>query len=190
MAEPIDPKLYEQAKTLVDKSYDKPSAYRSMAYSRFYLRAFREKYGENKPAYKGRLAGDLKNYVREKWIDVRSYIDTPEDPKPCGSINYGKDEYAFCLPITKVSKYSNEELIALLNRKAEIGKSRLVVEPFLRDLGISKEKVLKLKPVREHHAKAKVFVREPVKKLVEEPTVKESKIELRKPDIKDLNMSF
>lgn len=145
MAQPSDEALYEKTKREVDKIYEKPSAYRSMAYTRFYLKAYREKYGDDKKAYKGGRPGDLQRWRNEKWIDIRSFVDTPEDPKPCGTIEYKKDEYPLCMPIKKAKSYTQAELLALLNRKAELGKTRLVKEPYLRDLGITdKEEPAKL----------------------------------------------
>jgi len=146
MAEPTDIKLYNETKDKVDKIYDKPSAYRSMAYTRFYLRAYREKYGNDKKAYKGKKPGELEKWRRDKWLDVRSFVDTPKDPKACGSIEYGKDEYPLCMPESKLKRYSKNELISFLNRKAELGKKRLVKESFLRDIGATKpEKVRSIK---------------------------------------------
>jgi hypothetical protein len=136
---PTDEKLYNKTKAEVDKVYDKPSAYRSMAYTRFYLRAYREKYGNDKKAYTGKKPGDLEKWRREKWIDVRSYVDTPDSIKPCGAIEYGKKEYPLCMPEKKIKRYDKSELVALLNRKAELGKTRLVKDPFLRDMNLVEE---------------------------------------------------
>ena len=139
MAEPTDERLYNETKKHVDGIYDKPSAYRSMAYTRFYLRAFREKYGNDKKAYTGKKPGDLARWRKEKWVDIRSYLDTPSDPKACGNVKNAKGEYPLCMPEKKAETYSKGELNALLNRKAELGKSRLVKEPYLRDLGVGKQ---------------------------------------------------
>ena len=137
MNEPVDEALYAQTKKMVDKMYDRPSAYRSMAYSRFYMKAFKEKYGDKRPYKGGNQPGELEKWRREKWIDVRSYLETPDKPRACGSVN--SKEYAFCMPQSNLKKYSNKELVALLNRKEDIESKRLVKEPFLRDLGISKQ---------------------------------------------------
>lgn len=149
MAEPTDMKLYNETKDKVDKIYDKPSAYRSMAYTRFYLRAYREKYGNDKKAYKGKKPGELEKWRRDKWLDVRSFVDTPKDPKACGSIEYGKDEYPLCMPESKLKRYSKNELITFLNRKAELGKKRLVKESYLRDLGMAKPEKVKTIKIEE-----------------------------------------
>jgi hypothetical protein len=152
MSTPVDEKLYESTKKEVDKIYDKPSAYRSMAYTRFYLRAFREKYGQKKSAYKGKRPGDLEKWRREKWVDVRSYLDTPKNPIACGGVEYGKKEYPLCMPESKAKSYTKEELSALLYRKGELGKTRLVKEPYLRDLygePLEEVKVKDIKPLKE-----------------------------------------
>lgn len=149
MAEPTDMKLYNETKDKVDKIYDKPSAYRSMAYTRFYLRAYREKYGNDKKAYTGKKPGELAKWRRDKWLDVRSFVDTPKDPKACGSIEYGKDEYPLCMPESKLKRYSKNELLTFLNRKAELGKKRLVKEPYLRDLGMAKPEKVKTIKIEE-----------------------------------------
>ena len=176
MSIPVDEKLYNETKKKVDEIYDKPSAYRSMAYTRFYLRAFREKYGEKKSAYKGKRPGDLEKWRREKWVDIRSFLDTPEDPKACGGIEYGKKEYPLCMPISKAKRYNKQELTALLYRKAELGKTRLVKEPFLRDLygePIKEVKVKDIKPI-EPPKQMKMKKEEPirVKKEVKPKEVK------------------
>lgn len=176
MATPVDSKLYEEAKKHVDKIYDKPSAYRSMAYTRFYLRAFREKYGDAKKAYSGKKPGHLETWRREKWIDVGSYLDTPRAPKACGTIEYGKGEYPLCMPESKVKKYSDKELEALLYQKSQLGKTRLVKEPFLRDVfGKPLETVegSNIKPLKPVVRQEKV-VRQKVR-MVKEPKVKVSR---------------
>ena len=176
MATPVDSKLYEEAKKHVDKIYDKPSAYRSMAYTRFYLRAFREKYGDAKKAYSGKKPGHLETWRREKWIDVGSYLDTPRAPKACGTIEYGKGEYPLCMPESKVKKYSDKELEALLYQKSQIGKTRLVKEPFLRDVfGKPLETVegSDIKPLKPVFRQEKV-IRQKVR-IVKEPKVKVSR---------------
>lgn len=172
MSEPVDEKLYSETKKKVDEIYDKPSAYRSMAYSRFYLRAFREKYGLKKVPYKGKRPGELEKWRREKWIDIRSFLDTPEDPKACGAIEYGKKEYPLCMPISKAKRYDKQELSALLYRKSELGKSRLVKEPYLRDLygkPIVEVKIKDIKPLQEpKKTKEAKFIKAKVPKTVKQ----------------------
>jgi len=91
MAEPVDPILYRKMKDEVDKSYKKPSAYRSMAYQRFYLKAFEEKYGADKSAFKGKNPKKLGNWRKEKWVDVKTLIADPKNPVACGNAPVGKD---------------------------------------------------------------------------------------------------
>ena len=140
MATPTDEALYNKTKNDVDKIYDKPSAYRSMAYTRFYLRAYRDKYGDDKKAYKGKRPGDLHKWRKEQWVDVRSYVKHPDDPEKCGNVEYDKGEYPYCMPLSEAKKYTKTELIALIKRKDELGKTRLVRDPYLRDLGMEKGK--------------------------------------------------
>ena len=186
MATPADAKLYNETKKEVDKIYDKPSAYRSMAYTRFYLRAFRDKYGEKKNPYTGKKPGDLEKWRREKWIDIRSFLDTPKDPQPCGNVEYGKKEYPLCMPLSKAKSYSKEELEALLYRKSELGKKRLVKEPFLRDLygkpiqEVNAEDIKPLKPVRLPEKPMKEpKMKEPKEMKIREPKApRERKVKL------------
>lgn len=119
--------LYNRSKAEVDKSYDKPSAYRSMAYVRTYLKNYREKYGDDN-AYKGKNPGQLKLWRKEKWIDIQSYLKDPKNPVACGAIKRPKREYPLCMPMKKVKNYSNSELEALVKRKNQIGKRTLVKE--------------------------------------------------------------
>jgi hypothetical protein len=178
MAEPTDMALYNETKNEVDKSYDKPSAYRSMAYTRFYLRAFREKYGNDKKAYKGKKPGDLEKWRRDKWIDVRSYLDVPEDPKACGSVEYDRKEYPLCMPLSKVKKYDKNELQSFLNQKSKIGKSRLVKESFLNAIDEKPIKTKMEKEVVEKKAVGRPRVeKEPVeKKPVGRPRVEKEPV--------------
>jgi hypothetical protein len=191
MAAPVDEKLYNETKKKVDEIYDKPSAYRSMAYTRFYLRAFREKYGEKKDAYKGKRPGDLEKWRREKWVDIRSFLDTPKNPIPCGGVEYGKKEYPLCMPLSKAKRYDKQELSALLYRKSELGKTRLVKEPYLRDLygkPLEEVKVKDIKPieppkikkvkVEKSNIKTTVTKKEPTPKPEREQTKIEEKIDV------------
>ena len=180
MSVPVDEKLYNETKKEVDKIYDKPSAYRSMAYTRFYLRAFREKYGEKKAAYKGKRPGELERWRREKWVDIRSFLDTPKNPIACGGVEYGKKEYPLCMPESKARKYTKEELSALLYRKSELGKTRLVKEPYLRDLygePLEEVKTKDIKPLKEpkiqKQREAKQARPKRAKKVVEAEVVEE-----------------
>jgi len=179
MFEPTDAQLYNKIKDEVDKSYDKPSAYRSMAYTRFYIKAFKEKYGDDKKPYAGKKPGELKSWRNDKWIDVRSLLKDPKNPVPCGLAEHKPGQYPFCLPLKKALTYSMGELQLLVNRKDELGKRRLVSDAYLRDVltpdktpqarvykqKYVPEKKLRIKPIEEAKAK-KILDEEPLSKLV------------------------
>jgi hypothetical protein len=131
MLEPNDPELYDTSKREVDKSYDKPSAYRSMAYTRTYMKKYREKYGDDKNAYKGKSPEGLKNWRKEKWIDVKSFLQNPKNPIACGSAESKRGEYPLCMPKRDLAKYNKTELNLLMQRKNKIGKRRLDKEDYL-----------------------------------------------------------
>jgi len=63
MAIPIDKKLYEKAKEIVYKQYEKPSAYRSGAL----VKKYKELGGKYKDDDKEK---PLKRWFQEKWSDV------------------------------------------------------------------------------------------------------------------------
>lgn len=178
MSRPSDEKLYEKIKAEVDKSYDKPSAYRSMAYTRAYLKAYREKYGDDKKAYAGKKPGELKEWRDEKWIDVKSFIKDPVNPTKCGNAPIGKGEYPLCMPIKEAKSYTEGELKLLMARKNELGKRRLVKDAFLRDVlkpdEIPAERVYKQKYIRDRRLKlAKPLPEKKAEKIEKEPTMKE-----------------
>jgi hypothetical protein len=183
MAEPSDQVLYNKSKEEVNKTYDKPSAYRSMAYTRTYLKNYREKYGDDKKAYKGtkEQAGELKTWRKEKWVDVKSVLQDPKNPIACGNAPIKKGEYPLCMPEKELVKYSKSELNLLVKRKNEIGKRRLVKDAYLRDV-LEPEKIT---PIREYKDK---YVKEPKNKLPEplpkaqaEKILKEKPIKAEKP---------
>jgi len=178
MSRPSDEKLYERVKTEVDKSYDKPSAYRSMAYTRAYLKAYREKYGDDKKAYAGKKPGELKEWRDEKWIDVKSFVKDPVNPTKCGNAPIGKGEYPLCMPMKEAKSYSEGELKLLMARKNELGKRRLVKDTFLRDVlkpdEIPAERIYKQKYNRDRRLKlAKPLPEKKAEKIEKEPTMKE-----------------
>lgn len=76
MPTPKDKKLYEEVKREVNKSYKKPSAYRSGAYVKLYLQKFRKKYGMKENPYleeKEKLP-PLKRWFLEDWkSDTNKY---------------------------------------------------------------------------------------------------------------------
>lgn len=175
MAEPSDQELYNSAKREVDKNYDKPSAYRSMAYTRTYLKKYREKYGDDKKAYKGKNPEELKTWRKEKWIDVKSFLQNPKNPTACGNAPIKKGEYPLCMPVGDLAKYNKSELNLLVQRKNQIGKRRLVKDAFLRDV-LEPEKIT---PIREYKDK---YVKEEKNKLPEPlPKAEAQKILKEKP---------
>ena len=175
MAEPSDQELYNKSKEEVNKNYDKPSAYRSMAYARTYLKNYREKYGDDKKAYKGKNPENLKTWRKEKWVDVKSFVKDPKNPTACGNAPIKKGEYPLCMPISKAQSYNKSELNLLIARKNQIGKRRLVKDAFLRDV-LEPEKIT---PIREYKDK---YVKEPKNKLPEPlPKAQAEKILKEKP---------
>ena len=154
MAEPTDVALYNKSKQEVDKNYDKPSAYRSMAYTRTYLKNYREKYGDDKKAYKGKNPEELKTWRKEKWIDVKSALVNPKNPTVCGNAPIKPGEYPLCMPVKELAQYSKGELQLLVNRKNELGKKRLVKDAFLRDV-LQPEKIPAIRQYKDKYAETK-----------------------------------
>jgi hypothetical protein len=181
MPEPSDQELYNKAKAEVNKNYDKPSAYRSMAYTRTYLKLYREKYGDDKKAYRGENPEELKTWRKEKWIDVKSFLQNPKKPTICGNAPIKKGEYPLCMPTKEVAKYNKSELGLLVQRKNQIGKRRLVKDAFLRDV-LEPEKITPIREYKDKYVKDKKDkLPEPLpkaqaEKILKEKPVKEPKI--------------
>jgi len=183
MPEPSDQELYNQSKREVDKNYDKPSAYRSMAYARTYLKNYREKYGDDKKAYKGKNPEELKKWRKEKWVDVKSVLKNPKNPTACGNAPIKAGEYPLCMPEKQLAKYSKSELGLLVQRKNQIGKKRLVKDAFLRDV-LKPDEIPPIREYKDKYVKDKrLKLPEPLPKeqaekiLKEKPIVKEEKVE-------------
>jgi len=186
MTEPTDPKLYQKMKDEVDKSYKKPSAYRSMAYQRYYLKAFAEKYGDKKKAFKGKNPEELDNWRNQNWLDVRSVLKNPKKPTACGNEPVGEGEYPFCMKEKDIKKYSKGELTLLQNRKNEIGDTRLVKDAFLRDIlkpeETPPERIYKEKYVTEKKLKLpKPLPKARREKILAEPNISLSTTEAKVP---------
>jgi hypothetical protein len=180
MAEPSDQELYNSSKREVDKNYDKPSAYRSMAYTRTYLKNYREKYGDAKKAYKGKNPEELKTWRKEKWIDVKSFLQKPKNPTACGNAPIKSGEYPLCMPISDIAKYNKSELNLLVKRKNQIGKRRLVKDAFLRDV-LEPEKITPLREYKDKYVKDKnLKLPEPLPKAKAEKILKEKSVKLKK----------
>jgi len=181
MAEPSDMNLYNEAKREVDKSYDKPSAYRSMAYTRTYLKKYREKYGDDKKAYKGKNPEELKTWRKEKWIDVKSVLQNPKNPTVCGNAPIKPGEYPLCMPIKEIQKYSKSELGLLVQRKNQIGKKRLVKDAFLRDV-LKPDEIPPIREYKEKYVKDKrLKLPKPLPKAEAEKILKEKPIRVSEP---------
>jgi len=180
MAEPTDQILYNSSKREVDKNYDKPSAYRSMAYTRTYLKNYREKYGDDKKAYKGKNPEELKTWRKEKWVDVKSVLTDPKNPTACGNAPIKTGEYPLCMPEKQLSKYSKSELSLLVQRKNQIGKRRLVKDAFLRDI-LEPEKITPIREYKDKYVKdKKAKLPEPLPKAQAEKILKEKPIKVEK----------
>jgi len=180
MAEPSDQELYNKSKEEVNKNYDKPSAYRSMAYTRTYLKNYREKYGDDKKAYKGKNPEELKTWRKEKWVDVKSVLQNPKNPITCGNAPIKKGEYPLCMPEKQLAKYSKSELSLLVQRKNEIGKRRLVKDAYLRDL-LEPEKITPIREYKDKYVKdKKAKLPEPLPKAQAEKILKEKPIKVEK----------
>jgi hypothetical protein len=154
MTEPTDKTLYDKVVAEVNKSYKKPSAYRSMGYTKYYQKAFEEKYGDKKAAYKGKNPGELKTWRKEKWVDVKSVLRDPKNPTACGNEPIAKGEYPLCMKEKELGKYSKGELGLLVKRKNEIGKKRLVKDAFLRDV-LEPEKTPQTRIYKQKYVKDK-----------------------------------
>jgi hypothetical protein len=178
MAEPSDQELYNASKREVDKNYDKPSAYRSMAYTRTYLKNYREKYGDDKKAYKGKNPEELKTWRKEKWVDVKSVLTNPKNPIACGNAPIKAGEYPLCMPEKQLAKYSKSELGLLVKRKNEIGKRRLVKDAFLRDI-LEPEKITPIREYKDKYVKdKKAKLPEPLPKAQAEKILKEKPVKI------------
>ena len=176
MPEPSDQELYNKAKEEVNKNYDKPSAYRSMAYARTYLKKYREKYGDDKKAYKGKNPEELKTWRKEKWIDVKSYVKDPKNPTACGNAPIKKGEYPLCMPVNQAAKYNKSELNLLIARKNQIGKRRLVKDAYLRDV-LEPEKITPIRQYKDKYVKEKKNkLPEPLPKAQAEKILKEKPV--------------
>ena len=192
MTEPTDKALYDKVVAEVNKSYKKPSAYRSMGYTKYYQKAFEEKYGSKKAAYKGKNPGELKTWRKEKWVDVKSVLRDPKNPTACGNEPIAKGEYPLCMKEKELGKYSKGELGLLVKRKNELGKKRLVKDAFLRDV-LEPEKTPAVRVYKQKYLPKKERIPEPVpekqaaKILREAPVrmVREKAVKVKVPTMED-----
>jgi hypothetical protein len=161
MTEPADKILYDKIVTEVNKSYKKPSAYRSMGYAKYYKKAFEEKYGSKKSAYKGSNPGELKTWRKENWVDVKSVLRDSKNPTKCGNEPVAKGEYPLCMKEKELKKYSKGELELLVDRKNKLGKKRLVKDAFLRDV-LEPEKTPPTRIYKQKYVPKKERIPEPL----------------------------
>ena len=177
MSEPTDTKLYDKVVDEVNKSYKKPSAYRSMAYVKFYKKAFEEKYGDKESPYKGEKTAELKKWRKEKWVDVKSALRDPENPVACGNEPSKKGEYPLCIPEKELEKYSKKELEVLVDRKNELGQKTLVKDTVLpastrgrpklseEQLAINKQATLERRKIARQQMKEEYAVKRTEEKI-------------------------
>ena len=180
MTEPADKTLYDKVVAEVNKSYKKPSAYRSMGYAKYYKKAFEEKYGTKKSAYKGKNPEELKTWRKEKWVDVKSVLKNPKNPTACGNEPIAKGEYPLCMKEKDLGKYTKGELELLRERKNKLGKKRLVKDAFLRDV-LEPEKTPAARIYKQKYVPKKERIPEPVpekeaKKILNESPIRGKRI--------------
>jgi hypothetical protein len=184
-SEPTDKILYDKVVDEVNKSYKKPSAYRSMAYVKFYMKAYEEKHGK-KDAYKGENLGQLKKWRKEKWVDVKSVLKDPSNPVACGNAERKAKEYPLCMPKKELDNYSKKELEDLVDRKNELGSKTLVKRgrPKLSEeqLAINKQATLERRKVarqqmKEENAMKRSEVSRNSEKEMTQRSIKESRPE-------------
>ena len=180
MTEPTDKILYDKIVAEVNKSYKKPSAYRSMGYTKYYKKAFEEKYGTKKSAYKGKNPEELKTWRKEKWVDVKSVLKDPKNPTACGNEPIAKGEYPLCMKEKDLGKYTKGELELLRERKNKLGKKRLVKDAFLRDV-LEPEKTPATRVYKQKYLPKKERIPEPVDeakaiKILNEKPIREKRI--------------
>jgi hypothetical protein len=151
-----------------------------MAYTRTYLKNYREKYGDDKKAYKGKNPEELKNWRKEKWVDVKSVLKDPKNPTACGNAPIKEGEYPLCMPVNQLAKYSKSELGLLVQRKNQIGKRRLVKDAYLRDL-LEPEKITPIREYKDKYVKEKKHkLPEPLPKAEAQKILKEKPVKVAK----------
>lgn len=106
---PKDQVLYNKAKSIADKTYDKPSAYKSGFIVKKYKELYKEKYGSGE-AYTGtKTKKGLTNWYKSDWKDVGEK----------------KGDYPLYRPTVKASKDTPKTA-------QEIGKKRLAEQDKLK----------------------------------------------------------
>jgi hypothetical protein len=151
-----------------------------MGYTKYYKKAFEEKYGTKKSAYKGKNPEELKTWRKEKWVDVKSVLKDPKNPTACGNEPIAKGEYPLCMKEKDLGKYTKGELELLRERKNKLGKKRLVKDAFLRDV-LEPEKTPATRIYKQKYVPKKERIPEPVpekeaKKILNESPIRGKRI--------------
>jgi len=130
MSTPLDLKLYKKAKRIADKTYEKPSAYKSMFISRKYVE-LGGKYKEGGGAQP--KTTNLSRWRREKWVQVIPFLKNRKEIA-CGEDN--KKEKV-CRPLVRIDSktpltipellkmHSKKDLIDLAEKKVKNMKGRV-----------------------------------------------------------------
>ncbi len=89
----VNKKLYQKAKETVYPRYKRPSAYRSMALQKEYMRLGGKYKGEKKEAKMSKL----ERWRKEKWVSVKDYLNGK-------TVNCGDDEIGnnACRPTKRI----------------------------------------------------------------------------------------
>ena len=123
----IDKKKYKQAKMKADKTYAKPSAYKSM----YIQKVYKDLGGR----YKGKKKKNASTtrWIKEKWIQVIPFL-TKNEKIACGSNN---KKSKVCRPSKRIDSktpitiqelqkiYTKKELLTLARKKNKDMKGRL-----------------------------------------------------------------
>jgi len=107
MENAIDKRLYQKAKEIADKTYERHSAYKSMFISKKYL--------DLGGKFKGKSKGRLSNWRTEEWIQVVPFLETGKKVV-CGQGSNTKG----CRPTKRINKdtpITINELIKIHGKK-------------------------------------------------------------------------
>lgn len=108
---PKDQQLYNNAKEIADKTYKKPSAFKSGFIVKTYKQMYQDKYGNNKAYIDNNAPKKLKQWFQEEWIDVNMVL--------------GMKGYPTYRPTKRVNKSTPKTV-------SEIPKERLVEQAKLK----------------------------------------------------------
>lgn len=121
--QPLNKPLYNKIKDEVYKEYPKHSFYRSA----LIVRRYKEQGGEYDTKTPPEDSG-IRKWLREKWIDIPSYID--DKVKQCGSVDTEKlyGVYPLCMPLIRAKKFSKDELKKLVKEKDELKQKHIKIK--------------------------------------------------------------